>query len=104
MKAGLGTREGVRTLIAEHLHVDAESVTDEAHFTDDLCADWLDRLELMIAIEDQLVGVEFTDDDIDQMEVVGDLIRYIESMDNGRAIRGRRGDLSLAPLWPARRR
>src|SRR5262249_868607 len=40
----------VRTLIAEQLGVDVKRVTDEAHFTDDLGADWLDRLELMIVI------------------------------------------------------
>jgi len=49
-----------------------ERVTDEAHFTDDLGADWLDRLELMIVIEDQFPAVEITDDDVDQIEVVGD--------------------------------
>ena len=38
----------VRTLIANQLGVDIKRVTDEAHFTDDLGADWLDRLELMI--------------------------------------------------------
>ena len=43
----------VRTLIASQLGVDVKHVTDEAHFTDDLGADWLDRLELMIAIEDR---------------------------------------------------
>jgi len=39
---------------------------------------WLDRLELMIRIEDQFAEVEITDDDADQIEVVGDLIRYID--------------------------
>ena|SRR5437899_6969969 len=70
----------IRTLIAEHLDVDIQRVTDEAHFIDDLGADWLDRLELMILIEDQFAGVEITDGDADQMEVVGDLIRYIENV------------------------
>jgi acyl carrier protein len=68
----------MRTLIAEHLDVDVRRVTDEAHFSDDLGADWLDRLELMILIEDQFAGVEITDDDVDQIEVVGDLIHYID--------------------------
>jgi acyl carrier protein len=54
-------------------------VTDEAHFTDDLGADWLDRLELMIAIEDRFPDVIITDQDVDQIEVVGDLIRRIEN-------------------------
>jgi acyl carrier protein len=74
----------VRTLIAEHLGVDITRVTDEAHFTDDLGADWLDRLELMIAIEDQFTDVEITDDDADQLNVVGDLIRHIEFMGNAK--------------------
>jgi acyl carrier protein len=68
----------VRTLIAHQLSVDVKRVTDEAHFTDDLGADWLDRLELMIVIEDRFPNVVITDEDVDQIEVVGDLIRYIE--------------------------
>ena len=65
-------------LVAKHLGVDVRRVTDEAHLRDDLGADWLDRLELMMAIEDQFAGVEITDADSDQMEVVGDLIRFVE--------------------------
>ena len=68
----------VRTLIANQLGVDVKRVTDEAHFTDDLGADWLDRLELMIVIEDRFPNVVITDEDVDQIEVVGDLIRHIE--------------------------
>jgi acyl carrier protein len=68
----------LRTLIAHQLGVDVKHVTDEAHFTDDLGADWLDRLELMIVIEDRFPNVVITDEDVDQIEVVGDLIRHIE--------------------------
>src|SRR5215813_7188324 len=77
----------LRTLIANQLGVDLKSVTDEAHLTDDLGADWLDRLELMIVIEDRFADVVITDEDVDQLEVVGDLIRHSESVDNER--RGR---------------
>jgi acyl carrier protein len=77
----------VRTLIAHQLGVDVKRVTDEAHFADDLGADWLDRLELMIAIEDRFVDVVIRDEDVDQIEVVGDLIRHIENVNNDR--RGR---------------
>jgi acyl carrier protein len=77
----------VRTLIANQLGVDVKRVTDEAHFTDDLGADWLDRLELMIVIEDQFADVVITDEDVDQLEVVGDLIHHIQSVGNER--RGR---------------
>ena len=50
----------VRSVIAEHFGIDAERLTDEARFRD-FGADWLDRLELMIAIEDQVPGVEIAD-------------------------------------------
>jgi acyl carrier protein len=72
----------VRTLIANQLSVDIKRVTDEAHFTDDLGADWLDLLELMIVIEDRFADVVITDEDVDQLEVVGDLIRHIENVDH----------------------
>ena len=74
----------VRTLIAHQLGVDVKRITDEAHFTDDLGADWLDRLELMIVIEDRFVDVVITDEDVNQIEVVGDLIRHVENMSNDR--------------------
>jgi acyl carrier protein len=78
----------VRTLIADHLGISVGRVTDEAHLMNDLGADWLDRLELMMAVEDQFAGVEITDNAVDQIEVVGDLIRHIEAMDNERRRRG----------------
>jgi len=85
----------VRTLIANHLGVDVKRVTDEAHFTDDLGADWLDRLELMIVIEDQFGDVLVTDEEVDHLEVVGDLIRHIENMDHERR---RRSSVEATPL------
>jgi acyl carrier protein len=66
-----------RTLIAEYLGIEAKQVTDEAHFGE-LGMDRYDRLELMILIEDAFIGVELTDNDADQIEFVGDLIRHIE--------------------------
>jgi len=77
----------VRTLVASHLGISIGRVTDEAHFTDDLGADWLDRLELMMAVENQFAGLEITDDDVDRIEVVADLIRHIETM-HGESRRG----------------
>jgi acyl carrier protein len=74
----ISTANDVRTIIAKHLGVEVKRVTDEAHFTYDLGADWLDRLELMIVIEDQFPAVEITDDDVDRIEVVGDLIHHIK--------------------------
>ncbi len=79
------TTDAIRALIAQQLRVNVGRVTDEAHLADDLGADWFDRLELMIAIEDQFARVEIVDDAIDQIEVVGDLIRFIQTMDHKRA-------------------
>jgi len=67
----------VRTLVAKQLRVDVDFVTSETHFTNDLGADLLDRVELMLAIEDQFMGVEITDDDVEQIQLVGDLIRHL---------------------------
>jgi acyl carrier protein len=85
----------VRALIANQLGGDVKRVTDEARLTDDLGADWLDRLELMIVIEDRFADVVITDEDIDQIEVVSDLIRHIENVDDERR---RRSIVEAAPL------
>jgi acyl carrier protein len=66
----------VRQLIANYLGVDASRITDEAHLSDDLGVDWLDQLELLVLIEDEFVGVEFSD--ATAIEIVGDLIRHVE--------------------------
>jgi len=68
----------VRNVIADHLGVDAKRVSDETQFLKDLGVDWLDRLELVIVIEDQF-GIEIADDALDRIEVVGDLIRCIRA-------------------------
>jgi acyl carrier protein len=68
----------IRNLVAEFLSVDLRLVSDQTRFLTDLGADWLDRLELMMMIEDQF-GVEIADDVIDRMEAVGDLVRYMEA-------------------------
>jgi acyl carrier protein len=80
--------EKVRALIADHLHIDVKKVTDDAHFTEDLGADWLDRLELMTLIEDQFAGLEISDNDVDQIDFVGDLIRYIQTENDGAGLTG----------------
>jgi acyl carrier protein len=83
----------VRDVIAEHFRVDADRLTDEARLRDDLGADWLDRLELMIAIEDQVAGVEIDDVLVDRVHTVGDLMRLVEGVLSARpgAYDGRHG-------------
>ena len=78
----------IRTLVAKHFGVSLGRVTDEMHFTQDLGADWLDRLAFMMAVEEQFAGLEITDDDIDRIQVVGDLIRHIDMADNERRRQG----------------
>src|SRR5260370_18338190 len=68
----------VREIIAGHFGIDPERVTDEARFRDDLGADWLDRLEVIVAIECQVSGFEIADVVADQIETIGDLMRVIE--------------------------
>jgi acyl carrier protein len=74
----------VRQIIAGHFGIDPDRLTDEARFSDDLGADWLDRLELMIAIEDHVAGFEIDDLAADQIDTIGDLMRVIENETNGR--------------------
>src|SRR5215470_8838068 len=76
---GFFDADKVPRLIAEYLDIDAKQVTDEAHFGDELGIDWLDQLELLILIEDQFPDVRFSDSAVKQIEVVGDLLRYIET-------------------------
>jgi len=69
--------EKLRALVAKHFEVDIRRVTDDAHFSRDFGADWLDRLELIILVE-EIAGLEIPDHEADLIEVVGDLVRYID--------------------------
>ncbi len=72
----------LRALIAEYVGIEAERVTDEAHFSDDLGLDWLDQIELLVLIEDEFAGIKISEI---QIEVVGDLIRHIENTNNAKS-------------------
>jgi len=80
----------VRALIAKHLDVDIRRVTDDADLSHDLGADWLDRIELIILVE-EITGVEIADHEANRIEVVGDLILYVDDRPNvtRSALRGR---------------
>jgi acyl carrier protein len=68
----------VRRLIAQHLDIAAETVTDEARFRDDLGADSLDAFELLLAFEETF-DIEIPDAAADPMQCVRDAIAYIEA-------------------------
>ena len=72
----------VRAIIAEQLGVKVEEVTDSASFIEDLGADSLDTVELVMALEEEF-GIEIPDEDAEKMTNVGDAIKYIEQKTAG---------------------
>ena len=74
--------ERVRAIIAEQLGVKLEEVTDTASFIEDLGADSLDTVELVMALEEEF-GIEIPDEDAEKILTVGDAIRYIEQKSAG---------------------
>ena len=68
----------VRAIIAEQLGVKLEEVTDTASFIEDLGADSLDTVELVMALEEEF-GIEIPDEDAEKMSSVAEAIKYIES-------------------------
>ena len=69
--------ERVRDLIVEQLGVNAELVTSGASFVDDLGADSLDTVELVMAFEEEF-GIDIPDEDAEKMVSVTDAIKYLE--------------------------
>ena len=68
----------VKDIIINELGVEAEKVTPEARFVDDLGADSLDTVELVMAFEEEF-GMEIPDEDAEKLQTVGDAINYIQS-------------------------
>ncbi len=73
----MAVEEKVKAIIAEQLGVKQEEVTPTASFIDDLGADSLDTVELVMALEEEF-GVEIPDEDAEKMTTVGEAIKYIE--------------------------
>jgi acyl carrier protein len=67
----------VAEIIAEQLGVDPSEVTTEASFVDDLGADSLDTVELVMALEEEF-GIEIPDEDAEKITTVNDAIKYIQ--------------------------
>ena len=68
----------VKKMVAEHLGVEEAKVTEEANFIDDLGADSLDTVELVMAFEEEF-GSEISDNEAEKILTVGDAIKFIES-------------------------
>ena len=72
------TAEKVKKIVVEHLGVDEAKVTDNASFIDDLGADSLDTVELVMAFEEEF-NIEIPDDAAEKIQTVKDAIDFIEA-------------------------
>jgi acyl carrier protein len=75
--------EKIKKLVAENLEVEADKVTMEASFTQDLGADSLETYELVYAIEEEL-GIRIPDEKANEFETVGDAYNYLKSQMAGK--------------------
>jgi len=73
--------DDVKQIIVEQLGVKAEEVTPDASFIDDLGADSLDTVELVMALEEKF-EIEIPDEDAEKITTVGNAIKYIEEKSN----------------------
>jgi len=71
----------VKKIVVDHLGVDEAKVADESSFIDDLGADSLDTVELVMAFEEEF-GSEISDSEAEKILTVGDAIKFIESKSN----------------------
>jgi acyl carrier protein len=74
----MDTFEKVKGIIVERLSVDEKDVKEAASFIDDLGADSLDTVELVMALEEEF-GLEIPDEEAEKITTVGDAVKYIES-------------------------
>lgn len=70
--------EKVRNILAEQLEVEEEKITMESMIADDLGADSLDVVDLLMSLEDEF-EIEIPDEEIENIKTVGNLVNYIES-------------------------
>ena len=69
--------ERVKAIVVKHLETAPEKVTDKASFIDDLGADSLDNVELVMAFEEEF-GIEISDDAAEHIRTVGDAVQFIQ--------------------------
>ncbi len=72
------TAERVKNIVVDHLGVDAEKVNEKASFIDDLGADSLDTVELVMAFEEEF-SIEIPDDAAENIQTVGDAVSFINT-------------------------
>lgn len=67
----------IRSILAEQLNIDADTITMETDMLNDLDADSLDVVDVVMSLEDEF-GIEIPDEAIEGMRLVGDLVKYVE--------------------------
>ena len=72
------TAEKVKKIVVEQLNVSEDQVTEDARIVEDLGADSLDQVELVMALEEEF-GSDIPDEEAEKLTTVGDAIKYIES-------------------------
>jgi len=77
MAAEKSIDQRIKDIIVEQLGVNADQVTPEAKFIEDLGADSLDTVELVMALEEEF-SIEIADEEAEKLQSVGDVIKYIE--------------------------
>ncbi len=70
--------EKIREILCEQLDVEESAVTMDAAVIDDLGADSLDLVDLLMSMEDEF-GINVPDEDVEKMKTVGDLVKYVEA-------------------------
>ena len=70
--------EKIQEIIADKLSIDAEEITLDSSLIDDLNADSLDIVELIMALEDEL-EMEIPDEDVENFKTVGDVVNYVKT-------------------------
>lgn len=75
------SEDRVREIIAKELEVDVKQLAPEAKFIEDLGADSLDIVELVMALEEEF-GLDIPDEDADKMKTVGDAMKYLQEHAN----------------------
>jgi acyl carrier protein len=82
-RKGMAVADKVKAIIVEQLGVDEEEVTADASFVDDLGADSLDTVELVMAFEEEF-GIEIPDEDAEKITRVKEAVEYIEAHGKGK--------------------
>ena len=72
------TFEKITEILAEQLDADRDAMTLDTKIADDLGADSLDLVDLLMSVEDEF-GIEIPDEDVENIQTIGDIVEYIDS-------------------------